>query len=48
MMENTMKMTKEGIPYAKCLAYEAAARLQKKNDTVIEVVNLPRIIRLNI
>jgi len=45
MMENTMKMTKTGIPYAKCLEYEIIANLVKKKETV-EVINRP--IRINV
>tara|TARA_R110000772_G_scaffold131093_2_gene239369 strand:- start:4127 stop:4261 length:135 start_codon:yes stop_codon:yes gene_type:complete len=42
------KMTKEGTAYAKCLAYEDAARLQKKNDEDVRVVNKPQRIRISV
>jgi hypothetical protein len=42
------KMTKEGTAYAKCLAYEEAARLQKKNDEDVRVVNRPRKIKISV
>tara|TARA_B110000495_G_C22963886_1_gene565161 strand:+ start:786 stop:920 length:135 start_codon:yes stop_codon:yes gene_type:complete len=42
------KMTKEGTAYVKCLAYEEAARLQKKNEDDVRVVNRPRKIRIKV
>ena len=41
-----MKMTKTGIPYAKCLAYEVIAKLMEKKDNDVRIVNRP--IRINV